>query len=132
DRLARRRQRDRVPTGGTMTTNGDEAPSALSGGPSMEVRRARLADGAEQLAGARGARGLLARERILLTIAACLMTAGIVAIIIGWLGAAHGLLVEEQVPYLISGGLLGVALSLIGSVTLLAHWLTVMIRENRE
>jgi hypothetical protein len=40
--------------------------------------------------------------------------------------------VEEQVPYLISGGLLGVALVTIGALTLFSHWLTVSIREARE
>jgi len=52
-------------------------------------------------------------------------------ILLGWFGAAHSTLVEEQVPYLVSGGLLGLALSLIGAVCLLAHWLTVLVREER-
>ena len=39
--------------------------------------------------------------------------------------------VEAQVPYLISGGLLGVALATIGAITFFAHWLTVLITEVR-
>ncbi len=41
-------------------------------------------------------------------------------------------MVEEQIPYLISGGVLGLALALVGAATLFAQWLTVLIRENRE
>src|SRR3546814_19754487 len=59
------------------------------------------------------------------------MTSGLCAIVLGWFGASHSTLVEEQVPYLISGGLLGVAMATVGAVTLFAHWLTVMIREAR-
>jgi hypothetical protein len=36
------------------------------------------------------------------------------------------------VPYLISGGLLGVALTTVGALTFFTHWLTVSIREARE
>ena len=35
-------------------------------------------------------------------------------------------------PYLISGGLLGLALATIGALLLFSHWLTVSIREERE
>jgi hypothetical protein len=41
-------------------------------------------------------------------------------------------LVEEQVPYLISGGLLGVALATIGALLFFTHWLTVSIKEARS
>ena len=60
------------------------------------------------------------------------MTTGLSIILLGWFGAARSTIVEEQVPYLISGGLLGVALATIGALTLFAHWLTVLIRENRR
>jgi hypothetical protein len=59
------------------------------------------------------------------------MSLGVGMILLGWLGAAHSTLVEEQVPYLISGGLLGVALAVIGALCLFTHWLTVLIREAR-
>ena len=103
--------------------------AVLNGGPTSEERDARLTAGVDELASGRGSRSLLGNERLLLTIAAALMTFGLCAIVLGWLGAAHSTLVEEQVPYLISGGLLGVALALIGAVCILAHWLTVMVRD---
>ncbi|HEY9555276.1 MAG TPA: hypothetical protein VIR58_00995 [Acidimicrobiales bacterium] len=98
-------------------------------GPSPEEREARLVDGADDLATKRGS--LLAHPQLLLAVAAALMTSGLCAIVLGWFGASHSTLVEEQVPYLISGGLLGVAMATVGAVTLFAHWLTVMIREAR-
>jgi hypothetical protein len=105
-------------------------PSVLTGGTPIEERQASLADGADRLSGVR--RSLTSHPRFLLTLAASLMTMGVTAIVIGWFGAAHSTLIEEQVPYLISGGLLGVALSTIGSLLLFTHWLTVGIREARE
>lgn len=65
-------------------------------------------------------------------VAATLMTTGISAIVLGWFGAARSTLVEEQIPYLISGGLLGVALATIGALLVLTRWLTVAIREARR
>jgi hypothetical protein len=98
----------------------------------MDERRERLAEGADGIAAGAGTTGIFGRSRVLLTAAASLMTAGIVAILLGWLGAAHALMIEQQIPYLISGGLLGVALAIVGAVTFFTHWLTVLIRENRE
>lgn len=105
-------------------------PSVLTGGVPIEERQAGLAAGADRLAGVR--RSLVAHPRFLLTVAASLMTMGVTAIVLGWFGAARSTLLEEQVPYLISGGLLGVALATIGALLLFTHWLTVSIREARE
>ena len=105
--------------------------TVLSGGPSVEERDARLTEGADELVGNGGRTSVFRRDHFLLTVAAALMTLGIAVIIIGWAGAAHATLVEEQLPYVISGGLLGVALAVIGALTLFTHWLTVSIRESR-
>ena len=105
--------------------------AVLRGGQDPEAREARLDEGAEALSGG-DQRSLLGRDRFLLTVSAALMTLGLAAILLGWIGAARSTLIEEQVPYLISGGLLGVAVAVIGAVTLFAHWLTVLIREARE
>ena len=108
-----------------------ERLTVLNGGPTSDERDARLTEGADALAERRSVSSLLARQRLLLTIAGALMTFGACLILLGWWGAAQSTLVEEQVPYLISGGLLGVALAIIGAVCLLAHWLTVGIQEAR-
>lgn len=118
--------------GATMTTLEPPTPlpSAIAGGASIDEREARLVEGAEGLARARAS--LLSDPRLLVIAAATLMTLGVSAILVGWIGAAHSTLVEEQVPYLISGGLLGVALSTIGALLFFTHWLTVSIKEARH
>lgn len=98
--------------------------------PSAEAREAKMAEGADRLA--RGRRLRAASPEGLLMVAATLMTTGISAIVLGWFGAARSTLVEEQIPYLISGGLLGVALATIGALLVLTRWLTVAIREARR
>ncbi len=68
-----------------------------------------------------------------------LVVAGLVAIGVGWWGASGTLVVGEQMPYLISGGILGLALVVIGSMLLLAQslrsflrfWLVRLIAEQR-
>ena len=65
-------------------------------------------------------------------LASLLMTTGFLAIILGWIGASGSIRTQEQIPYLISGGLLGVAMSIVGALTLFTHWLTVLVRENRR
>jgi hypothetical protein len=110
-----------------MTVTADH--TALDGGPPIEAREARLAEGADSLAGR--AASILGHPNFLVAVAGTLMTAGLAAIVIGWVGASHSTLIEEQVPYLISGGLLGVALAVIGALTFFTHWLTVLVREAR-
>jgi len=112
-----------------MTTS--ERFTVLDGGPSVDEREARLTDGADELVEDRARGSLAGRDHFLLAIAGALMALGISVILIGWAGAANSTLVEEQVPYLISGGLLGVALSTIGALTLFSHWFIVGIREAR-
>jgi hypothetical protein len=73
----------------------------------------------------------LPMERWLMVIGGGMMVAGVAAIILGWYGAAHTPFDFEQVPYLISGGLLGLALTVLGGLFYFAYWLTRQIQENR-
>jgi hypothetical protein len=111
------------------TTVADRAP-VLAAGSSMAEREEALASGAEELSTGRSS--LLEDSRLLPTVAASLMTLGLTAILLGWFGAARSTLIEEQVPYLISGGLLGLALALIGALVLFGHWTAVSIKEERQ
>lgn len=106
------------------------AAEILAGGAPTDERDGRLDDGAATLA-AGGKRSLLLDDRALVAVAGALMTGGITAILLGWLGASRSILVSEQVPYLISGGLLGLALATIGALAYFTHWLTVLVRDNR-
>lgn len=84
-----------------------EAVSRLRGGRRIDVDRAQLIGG-----------GVLA-------------ALGLVAIILGWYGAANTGFEFEQLPYLISGGLLGVALCFLGGFVYFAYWVTKLVRESR-
>lgn len=42
--------------------------------------------------------------------------AGVVFILLGWYGAAHTNILTEQIPYLISGGLLGLGLIIVAGI----------------
>jgi uncharacterized membrane protein YccC len=104
----------------------------LTGGPTSDERDARMTAGVDELADGGSRRPIVSHPRFLLVVASALMTFGVSLILLGWYGAANSTLLEEQVPYLISGGLLGVALATVGAVTLFANWLTVLIREARD
>lgn len=54
---------------------------------------------------------------------ALLLPFGIAVIIIGWHGAAYGNVDQKQIPYLISGGILGLAIVIVGCFFFWAHWL---------
>ena len=84
-----------------------EAVSKIKGGRRIDIDRAQLIGG-----------GTLA-------------VLGIAAIIIGWLGAANTGFEFEQIPYLISGGLLGLALCFLGGFVYFAYWITRLVRESR-
>jgi hypothetical protein len=70
-------------------------------------------------------------DRWLLIVGGTLMPLGILLVILGWIGAAHTVLVFDQIPYLISGGLLGVALTFAGGFTYFTYWQTLRVREAR-
>ena len=104
--------------------------AVLDGGTTIDAREERLADGADALAGKRTT--VVGGRNVLLIAAGALVTAGLTAILLAWVGASRSTIIEEQVPYLISGGLFGVALATVGAMTYFAHWITILVRENRE
>jgi hypothetical protein len=59
------------------------------------------------------------------------MPAGILVIVVGWYGAAHTFRTYAQLDYLISGGLLGLALVVFGGFCYFAHWLTRIVQLLR-
>jgi hypothetical protein len=71
-------------------------------------------------------------DRWLLIVGSVLMPLGVVFILLGWAGASRTPLPFEQNDYLISGGLLGLALVMAGGFTYFAYWQTVRIRESRS
>jgi hypothetical protein len=71
-------------------------------------------------------------DQWMLIVGGVLMPLGILLIILGWVGAAHTPLPFEQTPYLISGGILGLALVIAGGFVYFAYWQTLRVRESRE
>ena len=61
-----------------------------------------------------------------------LIVFGFVCILLGWYGAAHSPYLYQEVPYLISGGLLGVALVIGGGVLVHCAWSMRQVEEDRR
>ena len=89
----------------------------------------RLSEGVSKLRGRSRNEELI--ERFLMIGGGVLLLGGFVAIVIGWFGASHTGYVFEQIPYMVSGGLLGLALVFAGGSFYFAYWLTRMVRETR-
>ncbi len=104
------------------------ATTGRSGRQAVASRLAALARAVERT---RGRRQFDVRQ-IMLVVGAMLMGLGFVAIVLGWYGAAHSAYLFQEVPYLISGGLLGVALVAGGGFLFFAAFLVRMIEENRR
>jgi len=71
-------------------------------------------------------------DRWLLIAGGIALPLGIVFILLGWAGASRTPFVFEQIPYVISGGLLGVALVFAGGFVYFTYWQTRNVRESRE
>jgi hypothetical protein len=93
------------------------------------ARQERLSANVKRLRAPRGT--LVLNDRWLLYAGGTLLPLGIVLVLLGWYGASHTVLLFEQVPYLISGGLLGVSFVIAGGFLYFAYWLTLLVRETR-
>jgi hypothetical protein len=71
-------------------------------------------------------------DRTLLVVGGVLLPLGFGLIGIGWYGSAQTTLDFEQTPYLISGGLLGLALVVLGGLLYFSYWLTRLVRDGQE
>jgi len=72
-----------------------------------------------------GGRSVAPEDRLpvfLLVAGAVCMPLGLVVVILGWYGAAHTPFGFEQVPYLISGGLVGLGLIFAGGFLFFGSW----------
>jgi hypothetical protein len=91
-------------------------------------RQTRLAGRVSTL-GTRARSGQL--DRWLLVVGGVCLPLGLLLIGLGWLGASRTILPFEQIPYLISGGLLGIAFVIIGGFIYFAYWQTLLVRDTR-
>lgn len=60
-----------------------------------------------------------------------LLPLGLMVVLLGWYGASHTPYLFEQLPYLISGGLFGLGLVLVGGMVLFGSWVARTAREQR-
>jgi hypothetical protein len=54
---------------------------------------------------------------------ALLIPLGIVFILLGWYGAAHARVVQQQIPYMVSGSFIGLGCMIVGGLLFFGHWL---------
>jgi hypothetical protein len=97
--------------------------------PAAEARQARLSSA---VAGIRSRSDGFDVERALHWAGSILFPTGIVIILLGWYGAAHTSYDFQQVPYLISGGILGAALTTVGGFLYFGYWISRLVAEGRR
>ncbi|MEY2406468.1 MAG: hypothetical protein QOF97_3357 [Acidimicrobiaceae bacterium] len=76
------------------------------------------------------ARATNLQDRWLLWAGSLLVPMGLLLIFLGYRGAAHAPRVIQQIPYEISGGILGLALVFAGGFSYFAWWLTQVVRHQ--
>jgi hypothetical protein len=111
-----------------MTTSIETLGERSGLGESAAGRMSRLAAQVRTLRTRGGGAQL---DRLMLIAGGILMPLGIVLIILGWEGAKNTPFTWEQNDYLISGGLLGLALTFAGGFIYFGYWQTIRIRESR-
>jgi hypothetical protein len=72
------------------------------------------------------------KDQWLLIVGGVLMPLGLLAIILGWVGASRTPLGFEQTSYLISGGIFGLGLVIAGGFVYFAYWQSARIHESRQ
>jgi Na+/melibiose symporter-like transporter len=69
------------------------------------------------------------RSKALFVVGGAAVSLGLALVVLGYLGASHTIYVFEQIPYLISGGILGGCLVVAGGFCYFAFWLTRLYAE---
>ncbi len=97
--------------------------------PPVEGRHSLLL---RKIQGVRSARTSWQLHRILFVAGSVAMPLGLLFLVLGWIGVARTVLVFDQLPYLASGGLIGLALVVLGGFLYFAHWQSLLVEDNRE
>jgi hypothetical protein len=110
----------------------EAARAAAAGAPGstpVPTRLSRLGAALDRMRPGRAGRNV---RKAMQTAGMTVMAFGFVAILLGWYGASHSPYLYEEVPYLISGGLLGVALVIGGGVLVRCAWTLRQVEEDRR
>jgi len=103
-------------------------PAVPTDATPIAAREQRLA---AVLGRARRQTGRVSGEQWLFVAGGALVLAGIVLVIIGWVGTSQTVLVAGQIPYVVSGGLLGLGLIFLGGFLYFGYWLALLVRDGR-
>src|SRR5439155_6697211 len=101
------------------------APETTGGG---DGDRDRLGDEAAKLR----SRASIPIDRWFQLAGVTLMGVGLLAILGGWYGVAHTARQGRQTPYVLSGGILGLALVFVGAFAYFAFWLTRLVESTQR
>lgn len=71
-------------------------------------------------------------DRTLLTVGSILMPFGAILVLLAWYGSAHTTRLFEQIPYMISGGLMGIVLVIAGGFCYFGFFLARLLATSRE
>lgn len=110
---------------------GPTAPGGTPSEPSVARRSySRMVDALSAIRTRRASP--LSLEGIFLTVGTLCLPVGIVTILLGWYGSAHTGHPYEQTDYLISGGLLGLGLIVVGAVLCHSYWMARQIQASES
>lgn len=71
-------------------------------------------------------------QRVLFVAGCVAVPLGLLFMVLGWIGVARTVLVFDQLPYLASGGLIGLALVVLGAFLYFTHWQVMAVEEARQ
>jgi hypothetical protein len=112
------------------TTNGDAPHEPVAVEPGGSARRLRFRTAVAELSARSTSDDLV---RWMLIPGSILVFLGFVVMLLGWVGAARTAREIEQIPYLISGGVVGLALVLLGGLLLVStFWVAVLRKLQTE
>jgi hypothetical protein len=107
------RWRPKLPARRKVTGRPGEGVAPAAGGRIGRVRRAEGDD--------KGTYDV--RNSWQVVVGSLLIPLGVVLILLAWNGAAHAKVEQQQIPYLISGGFIGLGCMIVGGLFYWGHWL---------
>jgi hypothetical protein len=70
-------------------------------------------------------------DRWMLVLGGTLLPLGLACVVLGWAGVSHTVYLYDQLTYLASGSIVGLALVIVGGFVYFTYWQTVQVREAR-